>query len=177
MLIIAGLITLYLNLEQSKTLLLNLTKIHVIDEISSETYHLKLLLPIATFILAFTKQIWAIRMLNISAVLIGSLPHLKKKYSHSAQHSFNHDYDKDILRAAKLCSLATLQMTRGIKTSYFGLISITWLFGPNIFIALSITTAFILYWLEYYSPVTKILRLENAKPKRIIPFNKIEAVK
>jgi len=108
----------------------------------------KLFFMAATFVYAFFKFSWSLRLFNILSVMIAAAP--APPVPPKAASEFSR-------RAGMMNSLAGNNFNKGLRAYYFGLVALTWFVHPVFFILMTTWVIFIIYRRDFFSKAAQIL--------------------
>lgn len=112
----------------------------------------KLLLLLLVFAHTFLKLSWALRQLNYTLAMIGAAP----TKPGVAQR------DRIAREVGALLSLAVRSFNAGIRGYYFALAALTWLVGPEAFMAATCGIVAMLAWRQFASSTAEAIRRSHA---------------
>jgi len=108
----------------------------------------KLFFMAATFVYAFFKFSWSLRLFNIFSVMIAAAPNPPVPPKAASEFS---------RRAGMMSSLAGNNFNGGLRAYYFGLATLTWFVHPALFILTTAWVILIIYRREFLSKAVRIL--------------------
>ena len=111
-------------------------------------WEFKVLLLILTFVFAFFKFVWSIRLFSYVAILIGAAP------GQSESEETKDDYAQKL---GRLHALGAKHFTTGLNAYLFALAATTWFISHWAFLAATIWLALVLYRRTFHSNFAKIL--------------------
>ncbi len=120
-----------------------------------ESQEVKLLVIILILVFAFLQFVWSQRVFGYCSVVMGAMP---------GDHANDTDEDlieREVIRAARLNSVAARSFNQGLRTIYYALAAMAWFLGPWPFlIAVTLTTAMMLRR-EFASNTREALRFKG----------------
>lgn len=119
-------------------------------ESSRSLWEMKLLLLLAVFVVAYFKFTWSLRLFNQLSILIGAAPLVARG-----------EDERDMIRMARVNSMAGDEFNRGVRAYYFGLAAVTWFIQPWLFIAMTSVVLVVLYRRDFSSAALRVLRDED----------------
>lgn len=117
-------------------------------ETTRAQWELKILLLLITFVFAFFKFAWSLRLFNYVTILIAASP---------TRESSATELDDYAARLAKLHALGARHFTRGINAYFFALAAFAWFVHPIFFIVATIWVSLVLYRRTFRSKFMGIL--------------------
>ena len=144
-LIIAGLLAALGGVDDAMSIIANTP---FLAQTTHVVFESKLFFMAATFVYAFFKFSWSLRLFNIFSVMIAAAP--DPPVSPKAASEFSR-------RAAMMSSLAGNNFNRGLRAYYFGLATLTWFVDPALFILTTSWVIFIIYRREFLSEAVQVL--------------------
>ena len=105
-------------------------------------WQIKILLLLVIFIHAFFKFAWSLRLTNYCSTLIGGAPYPPLEEDVIERYSTN---------VAELANLAGLHMNRGVRSYFFGLAAISWIYHPALLIVATLWVTVTVYRREFRS--------------------------
>ncbi|TDK43973.1 DUF599 domain-containing protein [Antarcticimicrobium luteum] len=110
-------------------------------------WEIKLLVTLLFLTSAFLKFVWANRLFGYCSVVMGAVPNDPEDPLALARAD----------QAAEINITAARSFNRGLRTTYFGLASATWLLGPGALIAAVLLTLAMIYRREFSSASRAVL--------------------
>lgn len=123
-------------------------------ETSLYMWVVKTLFALVIFIHSFFKFTWVIRQFNYTCVIMMAAPVYKngdkdmKKAKRAARY---------MVRIATMITNAGRHFNMGVRSYYFGLVSLSWYISPSLFMILSVLVILVLYRREFMSRTLTML--------------------
>ena len=111
-------------------------------------WEFKVMLLILTFVFAFFKFVWSIRLFSYVAILIGAAP------VYSDDEKLKEEYAE---RLGRLHSLGARHFTTGLNAYLFALVATTWFVSPWAFLCATVWLTLVLLRRTFNSNFAKIL--------------------
>ncbi len=147
MLVVAGVLTLFSQLENVQQLL---ARMSVAQEVSSIAIQIKLCLLVLIFVIAFFQFTWSMRQYGFVNIMIGAAP------------TEPHTSKENLLNYAKQMAIVQDQASHaynyGLRSYYFALSALSWFFHPGMLILSSIFVVYILYRREFKSKAVRAIQ-------------------
>ncbi len=115
--------------------------------VSSNGLELKVLVLIATFVIAYFKFSWSLRQFNLLNILMGAAPPPGDPTGSQFAE-----------KMATVNTLAGDEFNGGIRAYYFGIAAVTWMIAPWLFIAVTSLVLWVLYRRDFKSKILEDLR-------------------
>lgn len=126
-------------------------KLPFVQPTNSAVFDLKLLLLISVFVYAFFKFAWGFRLSHYCGIMIGATPQANaENASHCEAHA-------DAVSA--LIGIAADHANRGLRSFYFAIAAMTWIFHPSLFIVATTWVLIILLRRDFFSRSRRVLAL------------------
>ncbi|TRX57008.1 DUF599 domain-containing protein [Thalassomonas sp. M1454] len=147
MLVLAGVLTLFSQLESVRELL---TRMTVAQEASNFAIQIKLCLLVLIFVLAFFQFTWSMRQYGFVNIMIGAAP---VAFKTDKEHLINYS-----VQMARVQDQAAHAYNYGLRSYYFSLSALSWFFHPLMFLVSSLFVVYILYRREFKSKALKAIQ-------------------
>lgn len=146
MLVLAGVLALFAHVDSIQEILHNVAETANGDKVAIQ---IKLSLLVLIFVLAFFQFTWSMRQYGFVNIMIGAAPVAPNTK------------ELNLLSYAKQMAVTQDQAAHaynyGLRSYYFSLSALTWIFDPSMFIASSLLVVFILYRREFHSKALKAM--------------------
>ncbi|TNE63106.1 MAG: DUF599 domain-containing protein [Alphaproteobacteria bacterium] len=119
----------------------------MVGDNTPEAWSVKLGLLLLIFVYAFFKFAWSIRLAHYSAILVGALPQGDAARSDTAIRHAE--------AAARMSSLCGHHFNRGLRSNFFAVAAMGWMFGPWPFLAATVFVTLVLARREFGSNARK----------------------
>ena len=113
------------------------------DQASLQLWPLKVLFVIAIFIYAFFKFGWSFRLAHYAMIMVGATPAAGAANAAACREHAE--------RTARLAGLAAEHSNAGLRSYYFAIAALGWLFHPLLFVAATTWVMLIVIRREYFS--------------------------
>ena len=124
-------------------------KLPFVTQTDAVVFDLKLLLLIAVFVYAFFKFAWGFRLSHYCGIMIGATPQMTP--DNAAQGEKHAD------AASSLIGIAADHANRGLRSFYFAIAAMTWIFHPWLFIISTSWVLVILIRRDFFSRSRAVL--------------------
>ncbi len=148
LLILAGVLTLFSQVEQLNTVL---SSIPFTKHVDNFTIQIKLSLLTLIFVLSFFQFTWSMRQYGFLNVMIGAAP-----IGDTAENNNLRQYAKQM---AVVQDQAAHAYNYGLRSYYFSMAAISWFFHPMLFIFTSIFVVYTLFMREFKSKAVKAITM------------------
>ena len=126
-----------------------LEKIPFVARTDAVVFDIKLLLLISVFVYAFFKFAWGFRLTHYCGIMIGATPQVRD--DNAAQCEGHAD------AVSALIGIAADHANRGLRSFYFAIAAMTWMFHPALFIMATTWVLAILVRRDFFSKSRVIL--------------------
>ncbi|MEW6997080.1 DUF599 domain-containing protein [Colwelliaceae bacterium BS250] len=147
MLVIAGVLTLFSQLDSVKELL---TRITIAEEASAFAIQIKLSLLVLIFVLAFFQFTWSMRQYGFVNIMIGAAP--------VAEHTTKPHLLNYAKQMATVQDQAAHAYNYGLRSYYFSLSALSWFVHPLMLLVSSMFVVYILYRREFKSKALRAIQ-------------------
>lgn len=117
-------------------------------------FDLKVAAMTATFVYAFFRFTWCIRLYGMGALLVASVPERDAIVDEAQRERFAD-------RAGRLMAMAAESFNDGLRAYYFSFALVSWFFSPWAMLAATAGVVFVLYRREFRSEVLRVLADER----------------
>lgn len=117
-------------------------------------FDLKVAALTATFVYAFFRFTWCIRLYGMGALLVASVPERDVIVDDAQRERFAD-------RAGRLMAMAAESFNDGLRAYYFSFALVSWFFSPWAMLAATAGVVFVLYRREFRSEVLQVLAEEG----------------
>ena len=126
-----------------------LERLPYLSKSSSTLFELKIILLISIFIFAFFKFAWGFRLTHYASIMIGATPILSDANRDACE--------AHALRTARLIGIAAEHANGGLRSFYYAIAGMAWLFHPLAFVIASTWVTLILIRRDYFSRSRRLL--------------------
>ncbi len=124
-------------------------KLPFVSQTEAVIFDIKLLLMIAVFVYAFFKFAWGFRLSHYCGIMIGATPQI------NAENAAQCDKHADAVSA--LIGIAADHANRGLRSFYFAIAAMTWIFHPLLFMISTTWVLVILIRRDFFSKSRNVL--------------------
>ena len=126
-----------------------LEKLPLVAQTDAVLFDVKLLLLISVFVYAFFKFAWGFRLVQYCGIMLGATPEVRP------------DNERECLAHADavsaLVGIAADHANRGLRSYYFAIAAMTWVFHPSVFVVATTWVLLILIRRDFFSHSRRVL--------------------
>ncbi len=124
-------------------------KLPFVSRTDAVVFDVKLLLLIVVFVYAFFKFAWGFRLSHYCGIMIGATPQAGPDNTAAGEHHAD--------AVSALIGIAADHANRGLRSFYFAIAAMTWIFNPALFMVATTWVLVILIRRDYFSRSRRVL--------------------